>query len=395
MKKLLYVLLFFPSITFGMLPSEIFPWAFIVSLIYMRLCWKEILLLIILFLPSFIIGYYAGAHNMEMLRSLMAFLNAMLIYFVVVRLNDDNFALLYDSLKISILLSIMVGVCQFIIPDNIGDTVIHFLTPRASSGFSETGLSGRGVSGLATEPGRQAIEIILMYATVNAIDKRFLIIDYVDDVLIVIYILIMNRSFTGLSLLLVFFVARFIVSNKKYVLAISSIVVISILFVPGELYVGARGGSIVNEIYQNGWDKVISIIMEYSGFRVPSVINAYLDMSLFGYGLGNWGESTVRGMNLYPYLYNVPYFNYAGFDGVRSFSFIAGLLVEGGVFVTVVFVIMVAREYMKNIRKGISKNMLYVMPVIVSVFFLGNIGSPIQFICLGMFASHHGFNRLR
>ena len=95
MFKALTVLLFFPSITFGTLAAEIFPWGIVFALFFMRRISVPIFLLVSLLLVScFYTAYtlvlHGGALEADIVRSLAAYLNVILLAQTLLTLGHDR-----------------------------------------------------------------------------------------------------------------------------------------------------------------------------------------------------------------------------------------------------------------------------------------------------------------
>lgn len=89
------VLLFFPSITFGLLTSEVFPWGVIFSAIYMRYCSPQFMLIgALLYASSFFVLatlYFSSfALDTDVIRSLAAYLNILLLSQALLSLGRDR-----------------------------------------------------------------------------------------------------------------------------------------------------------------------------------------------------------------------------------------------------------------------------------------------------------------
>ena len=78
---LLFPLLFFPSITFGLLPSEIFPWAIFASLFFIQYLQKDYIILLGILLPFCCLALLNNVPPQELIRSFFAFVNAVIAFF--------------------------------------------------------------------------------------------------------------------------------------------------------------------------------------------------------------------------------------------------------------------------------------------------------------------------
>lgn len=128
-------LIFLPSITFSILNAEIFPWAVIFSLLYAVKIDKGLFYIILLFLLSSLYGYFQseGRISIEILRSIMAYLNAMLVLSFLLQTNFSLVKKLFPVLKNIFFFLIVLGSLQFLGIINFLDPVIKTLVPRGSA----------------------------------------------------------------------------------------------------------------------------------------------------------------------------------------------------------------------------------------------------------------------
>ena len=184
----IFPLIFFPSITFGLVPAEIFPWAFLVAILYFKKNYKDFLKIIIIFLPSIIIAIYSNVATIDIIRSFFAYLNVFFIFIVVLRLNDKDLNILIQVLKYSLILIILVTIIQYLIPQT--NLILQYLVPRLevySIGKFTTDYAGH--SGLSAEPSRQATEVIMLYVTYALVSKNSKFLRTIKDAFVVLYIL--------------------------------------------------------------------------------------------------------------------------------------------------------------------------------------------------------------
>lgn len=80
----LALLLFFPSITFGLISAEVFPWGIIFAAVYMRYCAQPMLALLGLLCVSscfaLLMSFVSdGTSETDVIRSLAAYVNVILV----------------------------------------------------------------------------------------------------------------------------------------------------------------------------------------------------------------------------------------------------------------------------------------------------------------------------
>ena len=389
MNKFLSYLCILPSVTFGIIPAEIFPWAFIKSLNNIKKLWFEYLILFLLFMPALIIGISATGFKIETVRSASSFINAIILFFLIIKYNETCLNRLIKVLKTILFLQIGIGLFQFLIDLPIFDHFINFIVPRA-----KTSADFRGVSGLSSEPARQALEIVLIYSTFITVSahkysrrKRSLI-----DLVIFTYLAFINKSVTGVGLFFIY--ALFTRFSFKSIIKLSLVSVIMVLFIkflPDTIKDRNRFLALAGDLANSNLNKT-EFIIKQSGFRIPSILTVYSRPTILGYGFGNWRlgirESLLNNQNLQYKLTKSA--NQLILGGVRPMSFSSGLILEGGLYLSISVLIMLflsipiiksAYFHSKYFANLISKTIIF---IIFSLLFIGTIGSPIPFICLGL-----------
>lgn len=391
---ILYPLLFFPSITFGLLPAEIFPWAFIVSLYHYPIIKNKIIILPILFVPSLLLAVNDGVDIIGISRSLFSFLNSLLIFFVIIKLNYHRFNLIIKILKYSIFLTIFISIIQFIYSDI--NRYLLYLVPRLEiylSGILQA--QGKGFSGLSTEPSRQAIELVILFSTVIAISKYTKLRVIFLEVILLLYLLFINSSATGVAFYLIYLLKYFF--NFKIFLAFILIIIFTLfIYLFPWQSLNIRGVNVISDIITTGIssDTIFDLLFDKSGFRFSTVIAVYSNPTLLGYGLGNWGFGMIESLSMSPYLYEFnEYFDWAcGGEpcAIRASSFVSAMVLEAGVIVTLIILFILIKEKNKVSKEEIifhqftRPNLSSFIPVIFSLLLIGDTGNPIPFIALAI-----------
>ncbi len=406
---LLFPLLFFPSITFGLLPAEIFPWSIFVSLFFIKYLQKDYVLLVAIFIPFCCLALVNGTSPSEILRSLFALFNASIAFFLIMRIDQRNINILLKILSYSLIVFILIGITQFFFSEI--NLILKYLVPRLS--IYETDmllLQGKGVPALATEPSRNAYEIIILLTLFHVINKSKLQNRLIIDFVILIYIIYINKSAMGIGFFIVYLITYFqLIKNIKFIkffifLFISSIVVSLISF---EI-IETRGTNLLFNISNSlTFERLQQLILVDAGFRFPSVFSSYLNFSYFGYGVGNWADGMVEGLEKFPYLYNSTnpnnYFLWACGGSpcplpVRASSYFASIVLEIGIigaFLIILLMVNCLKE-MKMTEGDLEKrnvSILNFVPIIFSLLFIGDAGNPIPFVCLAILIKIY-YNRI-
>ena len=154
-------LLFFPSINFGLYEAEIFPWALLISVVFIER-YNKILLIAVLYLSlSAVMAMLIYESYFESIRSLAAYLNALLAFSLIFSLPTPCIIKLTKQVRKVFVVLLVLGLLQYLQIINFIDPVLKFLVPRADS--SSLDYMNRGVTLLASEPARAGVEFVFIY----------------------------------------------------------------------------------------------------------------------------------------------------------------------------------------------------------------------------------------
>jgi len=383
--NLLQYLLFFPSFTFGLVGAEIFPWAILYAIGKKGTTDLRLLsIMFILFLSTIITQlWYSEIGWMESLRALAAYLNAIIVFFVIMRLDDYSVRRLnIVSLRVFVLL-LLVGLMQYFQVFEGTGKVIDSIVPRGSWGALEVG--GRGVPLLSTEPSRASVELIFLYAIVryNVLPQVKLIGKYifVFDVSVFLFVFVFLKSMAGLVFLVIFFLPIY---RLPFALVLLAVVLGSSVYVENN-----RAFSVFMSLFSSGsFTQLFSTLLNASGFRVVSVLSAYYSGVLIpiGQGVGAWELSSIKSMMMAGFAASdIQYFRYfssGDFIGVRPASFVSNLFLDIGLmgFLLVCYLLKGVLMEVVNLKPPFSIISLFLF----STFFFGAVGNPIPWICLAL-----------
>lgn len=397
-----FPLIFFPSITFGLLPSEIFPWAFLVSLFYIKQNFREYIIIILILIPSILIGYNSSIEVSEIFRSLFAYINVLFIFITVIYLNDKDLSILIKALKFSLAIIVLITITQYVFPQI--NNVLKILVPRLeiySTGEFVTTYAGN--SALSPEPARTALEIIMLSVTYLIISKDSWLTKFLKNSLLALYVLILNRSITGIFFLGVYaslLVFEFIRETK--LLLISSMIILSIIILLSidwanffEIsFFDLKGLMFIRILFETeSFNKIFESIWYWSGFRFSSVLSAYLNPTAFGYGMGNWFEASSHGYEMFPFLKTTEWFilwcEGAGECGHRPTALLAAMIMEIGILPAIILLLYLKKCTNKNYDTKIHNlpeniNLIYLLLFFMPLIVVGSIGNPVTPTCIGI-----------
>ena len=158
---LLIFLILFPSVTFGIVNAEIFPWAIIAYLVFGKGLPKGVFWVIIFLLFNAIITAIIFDTMSESIRSFFAYLNALLSFCIAYKLTRISALRFYRLFRFTFIALLLLGIFQYFGLLSWLDDPIKFLIPRGSM-VARTDVN-RGVSLLSTEPARAGSSLVLMY----------------------------------------------------------------------------------------------------------------------------------------------------------------------------------------------------------------------------------------
>ena len=208
------LLIFFPSITFSIISAEIFPWALIYALTkFKALNYKLLVIAIIIAVSSLYVtirfdGYYLS----ETIRSAAAYINPLMIFFVLLRIDESEVFKLNRLLQSVLIGLFILGILQYFSLLSFAEPLIQFLVPRGSGDLLS---SIRGVTLLSSEPSRASTEYVFLYAAWRSMAKaspqKLLIL----DMLIAFFIILIIKSAIGAVMVLLIMTMYYKFKNRK------------------------------------------------------------------------------------------------------------------------------------------------------------------------------------
>lgn len=378
-QKVLSVLLFFPSLTFNLIQSEIFPWAILkFSLIRIRFSSADLIMIALILFGS-VIGFvsYPAA---SVISTAASYINP-LVAFILIRKSSA-----YSTQRIILIVQKLfwifasVGIAQCMGILNVLDPLFDILIPRG--GASVVGVE-RGASIFSTEPSRASVELVFMYA-ILAMDNRnsqtWLKGTLLMDLIFVLLIIFVGRSATGLLFCMIFVISKYpikslptfifgAISASFFTLEIRSIDLVSIL------------------ISQEGLGELIKTITVQSGFRIISVVSAYVYAinTWFGCGVGAWTTEAILSYQMAGYtVEDTNYFIYnhnSEFVNLKPTAFMALIALEFGFFGLILATFIVLKQLKPGILCSCKNTRAVIFMLLLYIFIVGAVGNPIPWVC--------------
>ncbi|MEN8952619.1 hypothetical protein [Planktotalea arctica] len=379
--NLLRYLCFFPSFTFGLSAAEIFPYALLYGIVTTRRAKLELILFVLcLFLSALYANLITegGSITREMIRSMMAYLNPLVIFAVVLRLPDREYEKLLVVARHVFIALCIVMVMQWSSLFGFLDSLIKAFVPRGSA----TPLGFRGVTLLATEPARAGIEFIFLYLIARSfwISKNRISI---SDLLVGFSILTIFKSASTLFIFGIFLT----MFNPR--LLLWGIPVAMYGIVQNLDVLSGRAFTLIGDLIALPLEDSLFLIINTSGNRVISIFAAiqYGFEYPFGGGIGNWQETSVEALFLTGYDYTqLNYFNAEWKEGAlhfRASGYMMNLMMDMGIVGTSLATLTILALTRKFRTQSRAKRMVFYF-FLLNIFFVGSVGTPVAWIATAL-----------
>lgn len=359
-KLLIILLILFPSVTFHLVPTEIFPYA-IFSIAYLGKSFVYV------FLVGSIFGmvgniFWSNLNIINFVASWGALTNATIPFFLTKK-TLYNFVLksfyLYFWIIISICLMQWSGLFYFLQP------LIEAMIPRGSM----IGLGGsRGVTALSSEPSRAAYEfcmvsyvILLTLWNQNATKKLFLYSTFC------LLFLIMNKSLTGIILYTISF-AFFLLHLRAFTVFIYllvSIFILSLLSTYLDL-LPDRIQQLILFAIKLDFGALYEFLTYQSYHRFDVYVKSvdFVITYLHGVGFGNWDLAQALSEHSSPHVERVPYF--------------LQLALEVGFFPMCVLLLSLI------FKAARANSLILATPQLITLSLIADPGSPVVPLCFSL-----------
>lgn len=372
-------LFFFPSITFGLLQAEVFPWGIILSS-YIIIRQKRINKFYILFLISLLINvvifslyYYPDVKIPEVFRSLLAYINSSICFIAFYQASKASTFKTIKLVNVLFVFLIFLGLFQYLGLLKIFDPFFKFLIPRASSEALER--VKRGVTLLATEPARAGVSLVFLYVVVRTISIKNKKI--IGDILFLFFLIFIIKSIMALGVFFVFILITYRAKLLRF-LAVGLIVLPLIDLFGG----GGRSEQMIKKIKaQQSFADATMVVVDLAGPRLISVYSSWLHTFShpIGGGIGHWEKTSVDALLLTGVDFSkINYFKFKGDSKaipIRSSGYVSNLVLDTGffgVFVFFIFLYTVLNKFWKINTE--AKNIIILF--LFKIMFIGSVGPP-------------------
>jgi len=386
--------IFLPNLNlfFSFSKSEIFPWAIVFSSSRnIRFSIPYLFFISYLTLSAFLI-FYINDDWLQPFRSLLAIINATLIFYRILFSSDIEIKIVEYALSIIFIFCLFIGLLQYfnLFPISLVE-YMNALIPRFRPNIPINDI--RGVSSLFSEPAYYAYSF--NYGAFYILYRKKIKLDNFIGLLSFLFILIFNifiiRSATGLVFSIIYILFLIPLKRRIYFILILSFFVFLGINYFGQYFLKVRAIQAFILIFSSG--NIYDIYLNFltvSGFRAVSIMSSYLYgfFHFFGGGIGNWAETSVIAYQAIGIPANkISYYvilNNGYFTGTRPTSIVADIMLESGIFGLFLFLLAFAKYFFnKQIWTNPSLRS-FIIIIIFNVFVNGTIGDPTPFIFLGL-----------
>jgi len=393
LRRILGALIFLPNIMplKALFSAEIFPWAFLYALR------KDLRLTLgyALFLGYIVVSavMMLGAFSSVLVpaRALFALINASMIFFLLIHVNDEEYGWLVKIFHGVFLANLGLCVVQYLglFPPFL-EPIFRLFIDRFTH---EIYGGGRGVAGLFAEPSYASMAIHYYFAFFmlsKKINPRSLQ-GIAAIVGIVLFDLFIIRSVTGVVMILIYLISM---QRAQYLLKAGLVVM---LFLGGVIYQFGKSPNAPRSIETaydffkyGGYQDPTPWLLEQSGFRFVSVWASYKYgfTHPLGSGVGGWGPASIKAMDDIGIKASAMSFFATAmgseYQGVRPTSFAAGLMLETGIVGLVLFLLAFWPYLKERALYRDTHTRSITLFFLFNTFALGSIGDPLPFIFLAM-----------
>lgn len=385
----LIYLVFFPSITFSIYSSEIFPWAILFSVLFIHIYdFYTIFYVLILAVFSFfvfIFQKYNYFDSYEFFRSYFAYLNSFIIGAGMLQLSEKYIFRFSRAIRNIFYFLIILGLLQYFEIIDFLEPLISLLIPRGRVGTA--GL--RGITLLSSEPSRAAYELSFIYLAYRIIfirEKKYKI--FGDFFLLFVQIFLI-RSMTGIFYSFFLILILNFKNIKTFLTMFLAIILLFLIIFQFDFVTDIRALSGVNLLLKNlnSFEAFFNFLLDESGFRLISIIASlkYGIFHPFGGGIGNWEETSIDALQLTRYepgeIDYFVFFTNSSWAPIRPTSYLFSLFLDVGIIGVIIFISIFYKVFVENYFKISLSTKQATLFFIFYLITYGDVGNPVPWVC--------------
>ena len=392
----LLVMVFFPSVTFGVIPAEIFPWATLYAFVATRYLDKTDAVLtagMILILGLSVLWTQSMYPSSDALRSFLAYFNVIAVFVAVLNLPPAWIERTIRIARIILIFLVVLGLLQrFGLLGQFG-ALLSALVPRAS-GSSLVEMGNRGVTLLSSEPSRAGTELVLLYILYRLTRSPGMGFRPLDFALLAFLLLVVKAAQP--LVFGVFAIGILVVQRPAHVvllLVLFALVGISLPFISLDLGPSRALGQFEKVTAEDTLSAAVYLLANESGHRLLTVY-AFFKFGLFhpfGAGVGAWQIASVQALNETGIdITQFRYFIIRG-DGdvisVRGSGVLSNMMLDIGIFGVLAFLTWIFGLTRRLRIQGRTGNVLMVI-LLVKISFIGSVGEPLPWVVTALLFRH-------
>ena len=382
--SILILLVFFPSVTFGLIGAEIFPWAVICAVFLLRELPKNA------FIPTAALLGWLGLSTLlstlsyadaDAIRSLVAYLNPIAAFLTFLTLSPTHVKKTISLANKVLIVLIGLGLLQFAGLISFLEPYLTFLVPRASvEALHEMG--GRGVTLLSSEPSRAGVELVLLYLLFRMTSDYGARIIFVDLALLA-FLAVVIRAAQPLTFG-VFVIGALLVKKPSQI----GLALLALLIVPFiNLDFGmTRALFLIERLWeQSDLNSMVFFAVNESGHRLLTIYTffQYGVSHPLGGGIGAWPITSMEAIKQSGI--DIGMLRYFAIHGegwvvaVRGSGLVSNLMLDVGIIGTALFFVWILRST-HSYRQNNRDTWLIMTILFVKIMFIGSVGEPLPWV---------------
>lgn len=393
-QRVLRHLIFLPNLMplSAVLQTEIFPWATLYSLrSYRSFPPAYRAFLAFLGLSALWMWWVEALPVLSVARSLFAFANASLIFFSVLHSDEEEYQALLRAFTRVALINLVLVFLQYshLFPVFLEPFMRWFIERFQAQPIGD----GRGVAGLFAEPSYAGISLYYFFAffifrqRIEPTSSRGL---WLMVALLLVHLL-MIRSLAALFFLLIFVAVS--VPRRQWLRLLAPVLLVFALLVAifGSSDQAPRALAVPYAfVLEQEYRDPVPWLLRHSGFRFVSVAASYtyLLSHPLGAGLGAWPSASLEGLEAIgvptQILDHLAAEFQAEFNGLRPYSFAAGLALEGGWPALILLFWALRPSFLHTLWRRDFRARTLLAFFLFSVVVMGTIGDPLPFLFLAL-----------
>jgi len=375
MLRVFILLLFIPSMTFGLIPGiSSAPYALLLLPFLNRFQLGRVFLTILfLYILTTFQSFIFDISLVEIFKSFIALINATIVIPFILNINSEDEVYIHKALVWYIIATILIGLLQsrYDLIKNISALIFGH-----ASGFGE-----KGVPGLSYEPARSALDFIYALVGIYFFYREKHWFPYLVFISFT-YLIFINRSLTGALLLMIFLGIKFLYNfNFKYIILIVTGIIIIPLVGLGifEEDLGIHAIDSLKRLFNSS--NKFELFQALSGHRGTGLIVSLQNISLFGKGGGSWEWLTQNYLDEnFELISTIPYYRSAGIVASPPLTFFGRFIMEIGIIgLFIYFISLIGSNFVWKILKK-SFECAEMLFLLISLIILSYGSNPIPFI---------------